>query len=214
MNLFTFNGGYFNNPSRNTGINYPPPDAVQEIRIQTHNFAAEYGRNPGSQVNVVSKSGTNEFHGGAWEFVRNDAFNARNFFSDRVPALKQNQFGAAAGAPIVKDKLFVFGSYQGLRDHREAQTVEALVPSDAQRSGDFSNTTITNPTIQSPETPLRIRLEISAWRGITSSQLHQPGDAKPPGLRSPKPFGSGIVACRQSTARRSIHDSRRLESER
>src|SRR5450432_163285 len=55
MNLFTFNGGYFNNPSRNTGINFPPPDAIQEIRIQTHNFSAEYGRNPGSQVNVISK---------------------------------------------------------------------------------------------------------------------------------------------------------------
>ncbi len=99
MNLFTLNGGFFNNPSRNTGMNYPPPDAVQEVRILTHNFAAEYGRNPGSQVNVVSRSGSNEFHGSAWEFLRNDALNARNFFSSRVPALKQNQFGAAAGAP-------------------------------------------------------------------------------------------------------------------
>ena len=85
MNLFTFNGGYFNNPSRNTGINFPPPDAIQEVRIQTHNFSAEYGRNPGSQVNVVSKTGTNEFHGAAWEFLRNDALNARNFFSPSVP---------------------------------------------------------------------------------------------------------------------------------
>ncbi len=65
MNLFTFNGGYFNNPSRNTGINFPPPDAIEEVRIQTHNFSAEYGRNPGSQVNVISKAGTNEFHGAA-----------------------------------------------------------------------------------------------------------------------------------------------------
>jgi Carboxypeptidase regulatory-like domain/TonB-dependent Receptor Plug Domain len=59
MNLFTFNGGYFNNPSRNTGMNYPPPDAIQEVRILTHNFAAEYGRNPGSQVIVLSRAGTN-----------------------------------------------------------------------------------------------------------------------------------------------------------
>ena len=81
MNLFTLNGGYFNNPSRNTGMNFPPPDAVQEVRILTHNFAAEYGRNPGSQVNVVFAAGTNEFHGSAWEFLRNDAMNARNFFS-------------------------------------------------------------------------------------------------------------------------------------
>jgi hypothetical protein len=147
MNLFTFNGGYFNNPSRNTGMNYPPPDAVQEFRIQTHNFSAEYGRNPGSQINVLSKAGTNEFHGSAWEFLRNDALNARNFFAARVPAIKQNQFGAAAGGPILRDRIFVFGSYQGLRDRREAQTVEALVPSPAQRRGDFtgSGTTLINP---------------------------------------------------------------------
>jgi hypothetical protein len=147
MNLFTFNGGYFNNPSRNTGMNYPPPDAVQEVRILTHNFAAEYGRNPGSQVNVISRSGTNEFHGSAWEFLRNDKLNARNFFSPRVADQKQNQFGAAAGGPVLKDKLFLFGSYQGLRDRREADTIEALVPSTAQRNGDFTGlgSDLTNP---------------------------------------------------------------------
>src|SRR5205814_9134448 len=101
----------------------------------------------GSQVYVVSRAGTNEFHGSAWEFHRNDALNARNFFSSRMPAVKQNQFGAAAGGPVIKDKVFVFGSYQGLRDHREAETVVALVPSAAQRSGDFTSlgTTLTNP---------------------------------------------------------------------
>ena len=148
MNLFSFDGGYFNNPSRNTGLNFPPPDAVQEVRILTHNFSAEYGHNPGSQVEVLSKAGTNAFHGALWEFLRNEDLNARNFFSPRVPAEKQNQFGAAAGGPIVKDKLFVFGSYQGLRDHREAQSIQALVPSDAERSGDFTavGQPLTNPT--------------------------------------------------------------------
>ena len=146
MNMFTLNGGYFTNPSRNTGMNYPPPDAVQEVRILTHNFAAEYGRNPGSQVNVVSRAGTNQFHGSAWEFLRNDSMNARNFFSSRVPDLKQNQFGVAAGAPVIKDKVFVFGTYQGLRDRREAQSVQAFVPSAAQRAGDFttSGVSLTN----------------------------------------------------------------------
>jgi Carboxypeptidase regulatory-like domain/TonB-dependent Receptor Plug Domain len=148
MNLFTFNGGYFNNPSRNTGMNYPPPDAIQEVRILTHNFGAEYGRNPGSQVNVVSKSGTNDIHGSVWEFLRNDSLNARNFFQPRVADLKQNQFGVAAGGPLKKNGLFAFGSYQGLRDRREASTVEALVPSAAERAGDFSGSgvTLTNPT--------------------------------------------------------------------
>jgi hypothetical protein len=151
MNQFTFNGGYFNNPSRNTGINYPPPDAIEEVRIQTHNFSAEFGRNPGSQVNVVSKAGTNEFHGAAWEFLRNNDLNARNFFSPSVPALKQNQFGAAGGGRIIKDKLFFFGSYEGLRDHREAQTIESFLPTAAERAGDF---TASGSTLADPVDPI------------------------------------------------------------
>jgi hypothetical protein len=147
QNLFTFNGGMFINPSRNTGMNYPPPDALQEFSIQTASFSAEYGRNAGSQVNVVSKSGTNEFHGSAWEFLRNDNLNARNFFAPRRPNQAQNQFGFAAGAPIRKDKLFLFGSYQGLLVRREAVSTTFAVPSAAERSGDFRglSRTLTNP---------------------------------------------------------------------
>jgi hypothetical protein len=147
QNLFTFNGGIFVNPSRNTGMNYPPPDALQEFSIQTQSFSAEYGRNAGSQVNVVSKSGTNELHGSLWEFHRNDNLNARNFFASRRPAQVQNQFGAAAGGPLRRDKLFVFGSYQGLRDRREAVTQTVDVPSALERVGDFTrlSRTLTNP---------------------------------------------------------------------
>jgi hypothetical protein len=147
MNMFTFDGGYFNNPSRNTGINYPPPDSIQEVRILTHNFAPEYGRNPGSQVTVVSKSGSNEYHGSAWEFLRNNALNARNFFSPTVPVVKQNQFGGGIGGPVKKDKLFFYGSYQGLRNHQQAQSVRAFVPTAAQRAGDFTgvSSTLLNP---------------------------------------------------------------------
>jgi Carboxypeptidase regulatory-like domain/TonB-dependent Receptor Plug Domain len=151
MNLFTFDGGYFNNPSRNTGINYPPPDAIQEVRILTHNFTAEYGHNPGSQVEVLSKSGTNSLHGSAWEFLRNDALNARDFFAPRVPKQKQNQFGVAAGGPVIKNKVFIFGSYQGLTNRREAQSVQALVPTDAQRAGDFTGSAV---TLTDPSDPL------------------------------------------------------------
>jgi hypothetical protein len=147
MNLFTFNGGMFINPSRNTGMNYPPPDALQEFSIQTQNFSAEYGRNAGSQVNVVSKSGTNELHGAAWEFLRNDVLNARNFFASRRPAQVQNQFGFAVGGPVKKDTVFLFGSYQGLRDRREAVSSTINVPSAAERNGDFRDlgTSLKNP---------------------------------------------------------------------
>jgi Carboxypeptidase regulatory-like domain len=148
MNLFMLNGAYFNNPSRNTGMNPPPPDAVQEIRIQTSNFDAEFGHNPGSQVTVVTKTGAEQYHGDVWEFLRNDALNARNFFSDTVPSLKENQFGAAGGGPLWKSKkLFFFGSYQGLRVRPQSVPVQAFVPSAAERSGDFtgSGTTLSNP---------------------------------------------------------------------
>jgi len=120
MNQFVFDGGYFNNPSRNTGFNFPPPDAVQEFRLLTADFSADTGRNSGSDMMVVTKSGTNEFHGSLWEFFRNDALNARNFFSSSVPGIKENQFGAAAGGPVVRDKLFVYGSFQGLRNRPQA----------------------------------------------------------------------------------------------
>ena len=147
QNMFTFNGGIFVNPSRNTGMNFPPPDAVKEFSIQTQNFTAEYGRNVGSQINVVSKSGTNEFHGALWEFLRNDKLNARNFFASRIPTRRQNQFGGAGGGALKKDKLFVFGSYQGLRDRSEAAAANSVVPTSAQRAGDFTGLgrNLTNP---------------------------------------------------------------------
>jgi hypothetical protein len=147
-NNYTFNGANFTHFGQTTGMNYPPPDAVQEIRIQTHNFSSEYGNNSGSHVTVTSKSGTNQFHGSAWEFVRNDKFNARSFFQPRRTVSRQNQAGAAAGGPIRKDRLFVFGYYQKLWNRPEAGTTQAFIPTGQQRSGDFSalRTTLRNPT--------------------------------------------------------------------
>ncbi len=102
-NFFTFDGAYFLNGARNTGLNYPPPDAGQEFRMQTANFDAEYGLNAGSQMAVVSKTGTNMFHGDLFEFLRNTVLDMRNFFSPSVPTLIRNQFGGTAGGPIKKD---------------------------------------------------------------------------------------------------------------
>ena len=100
------------------GVAIPAPDTIQEFRVQTANFDAAYGRGTGANVDLVSKSGTNRFHGGVWEFLRNDIFNANDFFSktDGQPRadLKQNEFGGAVGGPIRKDRTFFFGAYQGL----------------------------------------------------------------------------------------------------
>src|SRR5215467_11413678 len=107
-------------------------DALQEFRIQTSTFAPEFGRTPGAQVSVVTKSGTNAFHGTAFEYFRNDILDANDWFADnkglKKPALRQNDFGGALGGPIIKDKLFFFSSYEGLRI-RQPQIANSYVPS-------------------------------------------------------------------------------------
>ncbi len=98
QNNFTLNGANFTNYSQTAGFNPPPPDAVQEIRVQTSTFSAEFGNNAGAQVTMVTKAGSNQFHGSAWEFPRNDALNARNYFAPRKSDQSQNQWGAALAA--------------------------------------------------------------------------------------------------------------------
>lgn len=137
-NNFTFNGANFTHFGQTTGLNFPPPDAVQEIRIQTHNFTSEYGNNSGSQVTITSKAGTNQLHGSAWEFLRNEKLNARSFFQPRRPTSRQNQAGAAGGGPIKRDRLFGFGYYQKLWNRPESGSSQTLVPTDAERAGNFT----------------------------------------------------------------------------
>ncbi len=151
-NNFTFNGANFTHFGQTTGVNFPPPDAVQEIRIQTHNFTSEYGNNSGSQVTVTSKAGTNQFHGSAWEFLRNNKLNARSFFQPVRPVSKQNQAGASAGGPIKKDRLFAFGYYQKLWNRPQVGSQQALVPTDAERAGNFTGVSGTLRNITDPLT--------------------------------------------------------------
>ena len=126
-NNLQFNGVDANNLAENSAANaessivgtaVPAPDTIQEFRVQTANYDAAYGRGTGANVDVVSQSGTNKFHGSVWEFVRNNIFNANDFFSkldgQPRPDLKQNQFGGSIGGPILRDRTFFFGAYQGL----------------------------------------------------------------------------------------------------
>ena len=114
----------------------PPIDAIAEFKILSHNANAEFGRNTGSTTNIVTRSGSNSFHGAAWEFLRNDAMDSSDYFTHSVQPLKQNQFGATFGGPIIKDKTFFFGYYEGFRN-RQGETVPATVPSVAERAGNF-----------------------------------------------------------------------------
>jgi Carboxypeptidase regulatory-like domain len=124
-----------------TNVNnpFPNPDALQEFSVQTNNYSAEYGRTYGAVVNIVTKSGTNQIHGSAFEYIRNGAMNARNFFAPVGDKLKRNQFGGTLGGPIIKDKLFFFGTYQGMQLANDAGGNTTFVPTAAQRAGNFSS---------------------------------------------------------------------------
>jgi hypothetical protein len=115
----------------------PPIDSIAEFRILTHAANAEFGHSTGSTTNIVTRSGTNAFHGALWEFLRNDAMDAKSFFAPSVEPLKRNQFGGTFGGPLQPDRTFFFGYYEGLRN-RQGETVSATVPTALQRQGDYS----------------------------------------------------------------------------
>ena len=140
-NNFTLDGVENNELFFNFSAISPPPDAIEEFKVQSYASSGAFGRGPGANVNVSTRSGTNEFHGAVWDFLRNDALDASNFFSNFAgidkPPFRFNQFGATAGGPIIKNKTWVFGYYEGLRKSI-GQTLFATVPTPAQLAGDLS----------------------------------------------------------------------------
>jgi hypothetical protein len=128
-------------PITGSAMIVPSPDMLQEFRILTNMYTAEYGRAGGSIVTVLTKRGSNNLNGSAFEFLRNDKLDARNFFAPEVPPLKQNQFGFTLGGPIIKNRTFFFGGYEGFRQ-RKGIPVNAVVPSLRVRQGDFSQEAI------------------------------------------------------------------------
>jgi hypothetical protein len=114
QNLMLFDGLMWNNLFFNTGINYPPPNALQEISVLTNNFKAQYGRNAGSVFNVVTKGGTNNFHGAVWDYAQNRVFNAADYLTRINPKDNSQQFGATVEGPIKRDKIYFAATYQNL----------------------------------------------------------------------------------------------------
>jgi len=146
-NYFLLDGATNTDPTFNTLNLSPSPDAVREFKVQTGSYSAEMGGAGGGQVNIVTRSGTNQFHGTAYDFLRNDALDARSFNEmNSSNHLVQNNFGASFGGPIVRDKTFFFANYEGLR-RTKAMTMIQTVPTDMEAMGDFSmsGTTIYNP---------------------------------------------------------------------
>ena len=170
---YLMDGGHHMDAFGYVNLPMPFPDAIQEFSVQTSSLPANYGIRGGAVVNIVTKSGTNEFHGGVFHFLRNGATNARNFFAPERDQLKRNQFGATIGGPVARDRLFFFGGYQGMRVRTAPQTNTAFVPTVAMRAGDFStvtssacgkDTTLIDPTTGQPFpnnmiSPLRLNRE-------------------------------------------------------
>ena len=150
MTSYQLDGGNYVDEYTNVNQPFPVPDALQEFSVQTSNYSAEYGQNAGAVVNVITKSGSNTFHGNVFEFVRNSVFNARNFFApltvrvadgSTVPLkdkgrdqIKRNQFGGTFGGPIIHDKTFFFGAYQGTRFRNVGLPSTQTVPTAVQRA--------------------------------------------------------------------------------
>jgi hypothetical protein len=138
-----------------TVVIFPSVDALEEFKLQTSTYSAEFGRSLGGVVNLQIKSGTNNVHGSAFEFLRNDRFDANNFFNNRAgrpkPDFKQHQFGGTLGGPVFKDRTFFFANYQGYRV-QQGQTFLSTVPSDLMRQGNFSeiNRAIYDPLTHQP----------------------------------------------------------------
>ncbi len=137
-NNFSVNGGDANDQFVNLPTIQPTPDAIEEFRVISNTFDAEYGRNSGAVVNVVTKSGTNQWHGNVYEYFRNKVLNAQGYFNTVKPQFNQNQFGGTFGGPIKKDRTFFFTSYEGRRIRQGVSGETVNVPTTAERGGDFS----------------------------------------------------------------------------
>ncbi len=170
---FSANGGLANAnevliegvPSTTAALNgavvMPPVDATEEFKVQTNNFGAEFDRTAGGIINLSLKSGTNRIRGTLYEFLRNDKFDASNFFSNRAgsprPLLRYNQFGGSVGGPIKKDRTFFFGLYEGFRQNL-GRVYTTTVPTELERAGDFSQTRTSTGAVRTIYDPLTTRL--------------------------------------------------------
>ena len=135
---YMLDGADNTDPMSNVNLPLPFPDALQEFSVETSAVSSKFGTHPGATVNAVTKSGTNQFHGDMFEYLRNGDLNARNFFALSRDSLKRNQFGGVAGGALIKDKLFYFGGYQGTRNRSNPPQTSTSIPNAAMLGGDFS----------------------------------------------------------------------------
>src|SRR5437870_6210737 len=160
---YNFDGVAHNDAYNSLNLPLPFPDALQEFKVESSALPAQYGVHASANVNVVTKSGTNELHGNAFEFVRNGIFNARDFFAPKRDTLKRNQFGGVVGGALEKKKLFFFGGYQGTVQRSDPTQNTAYVPTAAMLRGDF--TTFAGPTCRTSP------LTLAPSQGFVDNQI-------------------------------------------
>jgi len=141
-NNYMLDSGDNNDVLGGTAAIVPNPDALEEFTVQTSNFGAQYGRNMGAIINAVTKSGTNKFHAGAYDFTRHDALDSKQFFALQKGELKRSQWGGTVGGPIKKDRAFFFFAYQGLDEKKGDSRSNLIVPTELERRGDFSQSSL------------------------------------------------------------------------
>ncbi|MDE3180233.1 MAG: carboxypeptidase regulatory-like domain-containing protein [Acidobacteriota bacterium] len=188
-NNFMVNGAGANDLFVNLPGVQPSPDTIQEFRVLTSTFDAEFGRNSGSIVDVVTKSGSNDFHGDIYEFIRNRALNSRGFFDTARPDFKQNQFGGTLGGPVMKDRIFFFGSYEGRRIRQGISSDVVTVPTAAERRGDFS----AGPAFSGVLTDANVASILSARPGCAAAAGAEGGAAFAAGAKYAALFPGNII---------------------
>jgi outer membrane receptor protein involved in Fe transport len=141
-NNYMLDSGDNNDVLGGTAAIVPNPDALEEFTVQTSNFSAEYGRNMGAVINAVTKSGTNQFRGSAYDFIRNDAMDEKNYFALQKGMLRRSQYGGTMGGPILSDRMFFFGAFEGLRLRQGESRSNLTVLTPAERNGDFSQSRV------------------------------------------------------------------------
>ena len=152
---YLLDGGTHNDPFNNLNLPLPFPDALQEFKVETSAVPAQYGQHSAGAINAVTRTGTNNFHGDLFEFVRNGVFNAKDPFALKRDNLKRNQFGGVLGGPIVQNKLFFFGGYQGMYERSEPTDQRSFIPTAAMVAGDFS--AVTSPACVSGNRQITLR---------------------------------------------------------
>ena len=161
---YLLDGALYEDPYNNLTLPLPFPDALQEFKVETSALPAQYGYHSGAAVNAVTKSGTNEFHGDLFEFIRNGDFNARDFFAAQRDTLKRNQFGGVIGGPVRKDKLFFFAGLEHTSQRSDPNSLTAFVPTIQMLAGDFT-------AVAAPGCEKGQQINLSAAAGFVNNQI-------------------------------------------